>query len=138
MTNELQEKFLVYQLLEKRLEELKQEQALIERRFIEIETTKQAVADFKKMKEKNDVLIPLGPDCYAFGEIKDLKKVLVNLGAGILTINELESAEEILEKRKKEIENLINEIQEEAKEIIEKMNQLAPEIQELVKSAQNQ
>ena len=73
----MQENIVLLQLLEKHLEELKQQGALLENKFIELETTKQITEDMKKMKDSQDVMIPLGSGIYSYGKITDTDLVLL-------------------------------------------------------------
>lgn len=125
---ELQQKLLLYQLLQAQLEELKKQAALLQARFIEIESTRLAVEDVKKVKENNELLIPLGSGMYVNGKM--LKgDLLVDIGAGIMTKKPAAEADTLLETKKKEIESLSENLQKEMMAVIAKINEIGEELQ---------
>jgi len=125
---ELQQKLLLYQLLQAQLEEFKKQAALLQARFIEIESTRLAVEDVKKVKENNELLIPLGSGMYVNGKM--LKgDLLVDIGAGIMTKKPAAEADTLLETKKKEIESLSENLQKEMMAVIAKINEIGEELQ---------
>ena len=103
---QMEEKFIMYQLLQKQLEMFREQALQLEKNFIEIETTKQSVEDFQKLKTVNEIMIPLGSGYYIEGKITNLKKVLMSPGANFMIEKNLKSAHESLESKRKEIENI--------------------------------
>ena len=65
MSQDIQEKFVLYQLLNQRLEEIKQHATIIQQKMIEVETTKIAIGGIKDVNEEKDILIPLGSGFFA-------------------------------------------------------------------------
>lgn len=131
---EMEEKFIMYQLLQKQLEMFREQAMQLEKGFIEIETTKQSVEDFQKLKTVNDIMIPLGSGYYIEGKITNLEKVLMSPGANIMLEKDLKSAHESLEDKKKEIEKIGKNLQDKMNEVVQKINNLAPELEKMVKS----
>ncbi|NIO22537.1 MAG: prefoldin subunit alpha [Candidatus Aenigmarchaeota archaeon] len=129
----LQEKYVLYQLLQQNLESLREQLELVERQFMEIKTTQEVLKDLKKGKVTNDVLIPLGSGCYGKGKVTDLKTFLINLGANVMANKTLESAGPFLEEREKELEKAGKEIQEQMAKTANQINETAMEIQELAR-----
>lgn len=125
----MQENVLIYQILQKHLEELGQSALLLDRRYAEIEAAREAFEDIAGLKEKNEVLIPIGSGIFSYGKITDAKKVLVEVGAGVLMDKEPESARKFLEEKKQEIEKLAGELQAEINGTSEKMNAIASELE---------
>ncbi len=129
----LQEKYVLYQLLQQNLESLRQQLELVERQLIEIKTTELVFRDFKNKKGIDDVLIPLGSGCYGKAKITDVKSVLVNLGANVMVNKTLESAELFLKRREEELEKVGREIQEQMIRVANEINEIAVEIQRLAR-----
>lgn len=125
----LQEKYLLYQLLQQNLESLRQQLELVERQFVEIKTTEQVFKDLGGRKGVDDVLIPLGSGCYGRGKVTDVKTILVNLGANVMANKKLGPAKLFLREREKELENAGEEIQEQIIKIANHINETAIEIQ---------
>ena len=89
-------------------------------KMVEIETTLSSIEEIGKNKE-NEILLPLGSNVHVPGTLKDLKRIVVELGANIAMEEDVEEVKKILEKRKSmineglqatedEIMNLSNEI----------------------------
>ncbi len=80
---ELQEKAILYQLLQKHLESMTQNAILLERRYEEIEAARMAMEDIGKLRDKNEILVPLGSGLFTHGRITDPKSMIVDIGSGI-------------------------------------------------------
>jgi len=129
----LQEKYILYQLLQQNLESLREHLELIEGQLIELKTTQQVLNDLKGGKSVTDVLIPLGGGCYGKGEVKDIKTFLVNLGANVMVDRKMESLKPLLEKREKDLERAGGEVQEQMIKTANQINETALEIQSMAK-----
>lgn len=130
---QLNEKYILYQILAQNLEALKQQLELVEEQIIEIKTSLVSINDLKEMKDENEILIPLGSGCFGKGKIIEKNQILVNIGSGVFVFKDLENAKAFLDERLKEIEKAGKEIEREAQKLALHMNELAEEIQELAK-----
>ena len=124
----VQEKVILYQILQKHMESLGQNASLLERRYEELEMTRQALEDISKAKG-NDILIPIGSGFFARGKISDPENMLAEIGAGIFMDRGHESSKSLLEERRQEIERLANELQHEMSEVSSRINSLALELE---------
>ena len=132
---DIQEKFVLYQLLNQRLEELKQHAMMIQHKMVEFETSKFALNEMKGAKPESEMLVPVGSGVYTFGKSSSLQDVLIDLGAGVLAKKTLEDATGFIEKKKKEVEDAAQLLQAEANAITAKLQEIIPELQ---KAAQEQ
>ena len=126
---ELQQKIIAYQLLQKQLEELKKQVMLIENKSLELELTGQAINDLNKTKKGNKVLMPMGNDFYAYGEVTCPEGMLVNIGSGIMIKKDIEASLKFLEEKKRDIEETNRSIQKSLNDTTSKMNIIALEIE---------
>ncbi len=133
---ELQEKMLIYRTLESRLETLTRQRDLVSSKIVEIISTISSIDEISK--NQKDVLFKLGGEAFAYGNVTDKNKILVEIGAGVVLERLPEDGKEILNKRKQEMENALKEIQNNISQISNAMNQLGPEINELIQKSQNQ
>jgi prefoldin alpha subunit len=117
---DVQEKVIRYQILDGRIKALMKRRELLVVKMVEIETTLSSIEEIGKNKE-NEILLPLGSNVHVPGTLKDLKRIVVELGANIAMEEDVEEVKKILEKRKSmineglqatedEIMNLSNEI----------------------------
>jgi prefoldin alpha subunit len=128
---EIQEKILLYQILHNHVEQLRQQAMILEKDFIEIDGTIQAVEALSAGKTDHETFVPLGSGCYGYGKISNSKKFLVNVGAGIVVDKTFKDAKEFLENRKKEREKMLNRIKNELDGTMAKITNTAREINEL-------
>lgn len=137
MANEkLNEKYVIYQVLAQNLEALKQQIQIVEQQLIELRSTMLSMEDLEKLKDDNEILVPIGGGCFSRGKISDNRKVIVNVGAGIFLDNDMAIAKKLMDERFREVEKAGMEIEEQMKNIVGQMNTLAAEIQNLAQKAQ--
>jgi prefoldin alpha subunit len=125
---EMQEKILTYRILENRLDSFLKQREMVVSKLIEIQNTLSSMDEIEKSKE--DILFPIGAEAYAFGKVVDKKRVMVDIGANVILEKTVEEGKQILEKRKAEVENGLNEMQREIAEMSAALEHLGLEIQE--------
>lgn len=131
----LQEKFMLFQLMEKQLETLAQHQSMIDMRLTEAETTRSAIDELEKVGSGNETLVPIGTGLYAKASVTG-KSLLTELGANVMKASSFPEARGFLERRKKELEKAGKQIDEQVKDITSKLNELGPELQKMAAQAQ--
>jgi prefoldin alpha subunit len=134
MQKELQEKIIVYRILEMKLNSLLRQRDLIASKILEVGGT---LAGINEIEKSGEILFPLGSDAYTFGKITEKNKIIVEIGAGIALEKSIEESKIFLEKRKTELENVLAQTQKDISEISSAMSQLSKEIQSLSKSEKN-
>jgi len=132
----LQEKAIIYQVLQKHFENLAQNAVMLERRYEELEATRMAVEDIERLKEKNEILIPLGSGFFTYGRITDTNKMLADAGAGMFMDKDSESSKSLLAEKRQEIEKLAGELQNEMSEVSSRLNSLTAELEDLSRHQQ--
>lgn len=133
MRGEIQQKLIIYQLMQKRMEELQQHAMLLERRFMEIEITKQAISDMEKLGENSELFFPLGSGVYARGKVAATKDMMIEAGAGLMLKRSPEAAGKLLDAKVSDIEKSGKELQEEINRTAARMNGIAGELNRLAK-----
>lgn len=101
---DIQEKVIRYQILDGRIKALMKRREMLVVKMVEIGTTLSSIDEIGKNKE-NEILLPLGSNVHVPGALKDIKRIVVELGANVAVEEDVEEAKKILEKRK----NMINE-----------------------------
>jgi prefoldin alpha subunit len=127
---EIQQKMLVYQLLQSQLEQLKQQMVILENRLLEIESARQAIHDLKPSSTDKDTIIPLGSGFYVQGKIEG-GKILSDIGAGILSEKNNTAAVGLLEEKKDELEKLKDDTETNYNNVLKSINDMLPELQAL-------
>jgi prefoldin alpha subunit len=127
----VQEKYLIFQLLQQNLEALKQNQELVKKQLDEILMTAGVLRELGRIGKEEEIMIPLGGGCFGTGKITDNKNVTVDIGAGIMLSKDVESTISFLGAREKELEDASRHLIEEMNKIANKMNELGSEIQSM-------
>lgn len=128
---EIQEKVLVYQILQNQLEEFTKQATALETRLGELELTTHALNEMKGVKPDSETLFHIGGGCYGHGKLLDKNKYLIEVGAGIMANKTLPDAIAIIDERKKEVEGIKDKLVAEIEKIGEGMNQIGLELQKL-------
>lgn len=125
---ELQEKVLIYQLMQNHIEQLRQQLMAVEREFIEIDGSIHAVEALSAGKTGHETFIPLGTGCFVNGKVSDSNNFLLSVGAGIFVNKKLAETRKFLEERKDEREMILKKIKNEFDSTMNKINDTAKEI----------
>jgi len=124
----MQEKVVMYQMLQGQLEQFNQQAALLERKHMELEATKEIITDMSKMKEGKEMLLPLGGEMFTYGKITNPKDILVNIGAGVVVGNNIKVGTELIDKKLAEIVKLREHLQKDSTAIAKKMAEIEAEV----------
>ncbi len=125
------------------LEQLREQAEALQRRLVEIELFKselertiESLEFFEKSEEKTEALMNLGGGVFAYVDIVEKKKFLVDVGSGIVIEKELREAIDFLNRKKENMEKTRAEIEEAIRSIASRMESLQREIAELSKEAE--
>ncbi|MEM4155217.1 MAG: prefoldin subunit alpha [Archaeoglobaceae archaeon] len=122
------------------LQQLQKDFELLQRRLVELELVaneyRRAIStlEFLKGSEKEvNALISFGGGIYAYSDIKECKKVLVDVGSGVVVEKDVESALAFVKKRLEEIEKSSAETTNTLRGIALEASKIQQEIAELSK-----
>ncbi len=125
------------------LEQLREQAEALQRRLVEVELFKselertiESLEFFEKSEEKTEALMNLGGGVFAYVDIVEKKKFLVDVGSGIVIEKELREAIDFLNRKKENMEKTRAEIEEAIRSIASRMESLQREIAELSKEAE--
>lgn len=141
MQKELQRKYLQLQLLKQQLNALLEEKSFVDEKVSEIVVTIDALQNLGKVKKGEEIWSGLGSGSFVRSDIKDVDKVLISVGAGVLIKEERSRAIDILQSRLEELNKIDRDLVAEINRFGDQINRLEPEIQRLaqkeVKKANN-
>jgi len=131
---ELQEKILTYRVMEARVDGLAKQRDMLINKIMELQSTLNSMDDLKK--SDGEVIFPIGSEAYKVARAIEKDKLIVEVGANIALEKTTEEGKIILDKRKRELENFINQVQQEIAKVSNAISQLQPEIQEMANKLQ--
>lgn len=124
------------------LEELRKEAEGIQARIVEVQMLKdeldrtiESLEFFEKAEGDVEALLNLGGGVFAYVDVKNSKKMLVDVGAGVVVEKEVKEAIETLRNKKQNVEETEKKLRELLTQIAGQMEKLQREISELAKSA---
>lgn len=134
MQNELQQKYLEYQILEKSIKQLSVQLQQIEQQANDTQEVTQTISDLSEVQQGTTILYPLSTGLFFEGKIENAKNIYVNIGAGAIikktlqqTIKDLNDQVINMKAVQQEIHNKIEELTNRAFKIEEDLKKLAGE-----------
>lgn len=125
LQKELQSRVVTFKALESNLANFARQKDLLTARLMEMQNTAISVEELHK--SKSDTLFSVGSGAFVKGNPRDRDKIIIEIGAGIALEKTVDEAREILETRKKDIENAINNTHLEMNKIMIAMQKLENE-----------
>ena len=123
------------------LEELRKEAEGIQARIVEVQLLKEelnrtieSLEFFEKAEGDVEALLNLGGGVFAYVDVKNSRKMLVDVGAGVVVEKEVKDAIETLRNKKQNVEETEKKLRDPLNQIAGQMEKLQREISELAKS----
>jgi len=130
----IQERLIYFEGLRKEAEGIQERIQEIQTIKSELDKTIESLEFFEKV-ESVDALLNLGGGVFAYADVRDNKKVLVDVGAGVIIEKEVKEAIEILKNKKEEMEKTEQKLRELLNQIASQMMKIQEELEELMKKA---
>lgn len=92
---------------------------------------KSAMESLEEIKPNSNVIFSLGGETYACGKLSS-DKLLVEIGAGVVLEKSKAQAREMLEKRERDLERILQDLEKELSTTSNYLTQVEKEIRELV------
>ncbi len=102
--NEVQQKYVEYQMIEQQIMQIQKQLQQIEAQTVELKRLHAAIGEFAGIDSGKEVLVPFSPGVYAKAEIKDTKKLLVNIGSNVVVSKSVDDTKDLIDSQVKEIE----------------------------------
>ena len=117
------------------LQQLQAESEAIQRRMVELELvqaeldkTIESLEYFESLDGSVEALMNLGGGVFAYVDVKDSKKMLVDVGAGIIVEKKVNEAIETLKRKKEKVNENIAKLEQVLQQIAEQARKIQEEI----------
>lgn len=121
---ELKQKFMVFRMLQQKIEEINQHLELLHQHNTELEESKNALREFAASEAGSDVLAPIAGGVFVKTTLKEVKTLLVNVGGNTVVEKTVSEVIALLEQQEKDmIKNVV-----EAQQLSEQLQQQARHI----------
>ncbi len=125
---EIQEKIAILQYLQGEAETL--QRRIVELELIENEYRKtlETLEFFDSIDGEIEALMNLGGGVFAYVDVKNSKKMLVDIGSGVVVEREVKDAIEFVEKKIKKIEETMQNLTEKLQQVVAQASKIQEEL----------
>ena len=134
MSNEekIKEKFMEFQMVQKQIEQVNEHLQMLQQRSAELESTKKAIETLGETEVDKEILASVANGIFIKAELKDNKKLVVNVGADVTVEKTVPQVIKLLEEQEKKI----SEGMKEAGEVFEQLQAQAMKFYQEVEAMQ--
>lgn len=132
MEKEAQRKVIEFSMLEEENKRLEQQLQGIDQQILSFHSLKENVDELTE--HKGEILASVGPGIFVKSELLDNKKILINVGAGIVLEKDCKNAQKIIDGQVKKLESVRKDIEKMAEKNFDAMIKIEGELRNLVKT----
>ena len=129
----IQEKYLEFQLLNKKLNELHQQLNLVERQLMDLKLTEENLSNLNKVELGTEIFSSIAPGIFVKSELKDNKEILMNIGASIIVKKTIPDAKKTISEKAEEITGIIKQLSKQIEATNSEMHKIQEELIEFQK-----
>ena len=128
MEKEVEEKLYILQQLQSEAEAIQRKIIELELVDSQLEKTIESLEYFNSLDGSVEALMNLGGGIFAYVDVKNAKKMLVDVGAGVVVEKEVGEAIEFLKKKRELIQKNVTNLEQVLQQIVEKARQIQIEL----------
>jgi prefoldin alpha subunit len=138
LDEKVQEKLVILQQLQAEAEVIQRKIVELEIIDSQLEKTIESLEFFNSLDGSVEALMNLGGGVFAYVDVKNAKKMLVDVGAGIVVEKEVSEAIEFLKKKREIIQQNVSNLEQLLQQIVERARIVQQELAELEKKAKEE
>ena len=100
---ELQQKYLQFQLLQQQLEQVNEHLQMLNQQNAELDISVNAVAELSQTEVNNEILAPIANGIFLKAKLTDNKKFIVNVGSDTTVEKTIPEVIKLLEEQKQQV-----------------------------------
>ncbi len=127
--NEIQEKYMQFQYLQQQLEQISQHLEMLNQQNADLDISINAVTELGKTKLGNELLAPIADGVFLRGELKDNKKLVINVGMNTTVEKTVPEVIKLLENQKSQLQLRLIEVEAVRQELTSQTMKLYKEIE---------
>lgn len=131
MSDELQRKYIEFQMIKQQVEQLQQQLQKFEAQSEELGSVIASLESFKKLKRGSEMLVPLASGIFAYAELKESQMVRVNVGSNVSVKKSVDDTAKLVKDQISEIENYKMTLQNNLEQMMEYAHHLQHDLMEL-------
>jgi len=120
------------------IEALEKQIEVIKSSINEVESTEETLEGIEEIESGAEILVPIGSGSYLPAVVQDTDKVLTELGADLVAESPPKKVIDIVEKRKSDLEESLEEAQERIDDLKSNIEEIRPEAQKLMAEVESE
>src|SRR3989338_2635633 len=128
-TDNLQERYMEYQMLFQQMQQLKENSSALEKHILSLNDLKDNLNNIPSIKTGTESLMAIGNGLFLKSELKDNENVIMNVGSGVCVEKSIQDAINTIDKQLIDVKNILEEINLEINDTTERIYQLQEELQ---------
>ncbi|MBD3361956.1 prefoldin subunit alpha [Candidatus Woesearchaeota archaeon] len=128
---ELQQKYMQLQMFNQQLQQLQKQLETIQNQSAEIQTILLALDDIAKTEIGKEMLVPLSSGIFVRAEIKDNKKLKVNVGSNTIVEKNVQETKALLDRQILELNKLNEDLTSQYSKITAEAEKVQAEVQKM-------
>lgn len=137
VSQKMQRKYVQLQLLKQELNTYVEQKNALDEKLNELAATVEALKRLESINKGDEIWSPFGSGAFVRSDIKDTERVLVAVGAGVVLREKRERAVEIIETRRKELEEADRQLMQEATKLAQQAAGIEKELELLAHEEEN-
>ncbi|MCX8146912.1 MAG: prefoldin subunit alpha [Candidatus Woesearchaeota archaeon] len=130
---EIRAKFLELQIIDQQVRQIQKQIEAIESQLTELDAVSESLDNFNNLKPGVEALVPLASGIYAKAEIKENKRLIINIGSGVAVEKTIPEIKKIIAEQIGDITKARDEILAQLQQFVAKAERLQNEIKESAK-----
>ena len=127
-----QELYMQLQMIQENAKQIYKQLQVAEGQLMELVMTSQSLDDFRQIKEKTEIFVPLNSGIFAKAELKKADELLVNVGANVVVKKDISSTKKLVERQVKQLRDIRERMVSDLKKLTMQGGMIEEELQKLV------
>ncbi|MCD6095784.1 MAG: prefoldin subunit alpha [Thermoprotei archaeon] len=132
---ELQRLVLEYQYLRQVLNTISQQLEILNTTRLDLLKTKMTLDGISVANKNAEALVPIGAGVHLYVMLRNVERVLLNIGHRYFMEYDIKKAREYIDKRLKEVDETLKKLQEESANVNKRLTEIAPILQKYLRSS---
>ncbi len=131
---ELQQKYVELQLLDRQIKELQQQIQIIDEQSLDFRVGVQGLSDIEKTQEGSEILVPVSNGIFAWATLTNSSEFLVSVGSNVMVVKSMVETRKLLDEKIATLSQYRDEIVLNLQQLDEQIRRLEAEVRKLMKS----
>ena len=127
-----QELYMQLQMIQENAKQIYKQLQVAEGQLMELVMTSQSLDDFRQIKEKTEIFVPLNSGIFAKAELKKADELLVNVGANVVVKKDISSTKKLVERQVEQLRDIRERMVSDLKKLTTYGSGIEEELQKLV------